>query len=173
MSNRDDRNEFAAFFVVLYLIALAIAAYVVLVALFFTLVLTVGCLMAWKEPKDFEHATIFPDEACAFITRGVIGAFVAAGIGALGIHKYGWKIEPQWLWAFAIGGYMIGSTGIQAMMSGEKEDGSPHFFPKRPIPLPDDMPIGTVIDITPVGAPPEVEAEPFFFADWDDREGRT
>lgn len=173
MSNRDDRNEFAAVFVVLYLIALAIAAYVVIVALCFTLVLTIGCIAAWKEPKDFEKATIFPEEARAFILRGVFGAFMGALIGALGIHKYGWKIEPQWIWAFAVGGYVIASTGIQAMMSPEQADGSPDFFPKRPIPISADEPLGPTINITPVSAPPEIEAEPFFFADWDDGEERT
>ena len=167
-SRKDDNNELAAVFIILGMIALVVVAYYAIVALIFTILLTVACLGAWNTPQTYEDRfTIFPDEARAFIVRGLICTVLALLFSAIGIWKRGWKIEPHAWWFIAVGGYVAGSLGIEIIRSRELADGTPDIFPLRAIPLPPPPVIeAEAVDVTP----PEAEPEPFHFAEWDDGE---
>ncbi|MFT3809961.1 MAG: hypothetical protein QM698_08585 [Micropepsaceae bacterium] len=169
-SRKDDNNEFAAIFMIFALIAAAIAAYYVLLALILTTILTIACLCAWNTPQTFDDRfTIFPEEAREFVIRGLICAVIAVLFSAIGVWRWGWKIEPNAWWVIAIGGYVAGSLGLEVLRARELPDGTPDIFPLRTIPVPPPPVIeAEAIDVTPPD--PKPAPEPFRFAEWDDGE---
>lgn len=174
MSNNRNNSEFAGLWMVLMIfgmIALIIMAAVAMYLTIYTFVLTVGCVMAWNKPVTFEdHTTIFPEEARAFVVRGLIGAAAALLIAVTLNVRKDVDIDKEAYWFIALAGYIVGSLGVQALMSPSDAQGNLDIFPARAIPLP-PPPVTIDADYTDITTP-EPEPEPFQFADWDDAEVR-
>lgn len=163
MSSRNDETSgaivafafvaTAAFFVVAVIFALAAFA---------ALVLTVLCAVAWKDGLTIGEFSIEAQEARAFIVRGVLGAIIAPAFAVFSALLFGLDIsEVAWSYIF-IGGYTLGSVGIEYLISQQEvpaQPPSPIVPPRQITPPPTHAP-------RPI-APP---VRPFEFASWDDEE---
>lgn len=173
MSSRDKDNGEVLIFVIIMCAILAVFAAIYAYFFFYTLILTGVCIYAWNEPRDFENSTIFPDEARAFIIRGVVACAIALIVTKIGVDHHRWKVTEGGWWFIAVTAYMGGSTFIESLRSPTDAAGDPDFFPKRHIPTPIAPPVGPVIEATATEIEPEPEAPKFAFADWDDDEVRS
>ncbi|MCJ8510721.1 hypothetical protein MUU53_23060 [Rhizobium lemnae] len=131
---------------------------------FVAFVLTALAIFAWNSPLTLGKWTLHPHEARAFVTRGILGAFLVPAFLLfvnvfLNIH-----IEWNYLSYMLVGGYTLGSIGIEIIMADEQTVSAP--------------PVTTYISPTPQlpaspkQAPQSMETEPFRFASWDDEEER-
>lgn len=172
MSQRDN-NEGAAMAmvfagIVVVFVAIFAAFYAYLAIL--TLVYTGACISAWNEPREWKGCTIFPEEARAFVIRGLLLCGLALLVAGVGVSKWEWKISEAGWWFIALTAYMVGSLGVQAEMSDTDAEGNPDIFPVRPIPVP--LPPPPVIEASATVVS-ETTPEPFRFAEWDDDEARS
>lgn len=169
--NNDEAMGFAIVMTVIGIICIAIIAAYYLAALAITFVLTCLCIGAWFEPYTSDKATIFPEEARAFIVRGLLFCGIAMIVTAWGVEHKDWEVSRSGWWLIGLTAYMAGSLGIQVLLSPELADGTPDIFPKREIPaLPAPSPI--TIEATAIEVP-TAPPEPFEFGEWDDAELRS
>ena len=130
---------------------------------FVAFVLTTLAIFAWNTPITLGNWTLHPHDARAFVTRGILGAFLVPAFLLfvnvfLNIH-----IEWNYLSYMLVGGYTLGSIGIEILMADEQTAIVP--------------PAATYIPpVQQLPAPPKQsqsrEAEPFRFASWDAEEER-
>ena len=155
MSSKSN-DENAAIGVVVAVIAFAALFFFALLA-FVALVFTVLALLAWKKPLRLGSIVITPDEAHAVVGRGLIGMALAPTFWAFCCILFGLPFEGDYLGYLLIGGYTLGSVGIE-ILSGDDEPPAAAPVPTPPpaLPAPADK------------APPP--PEPFRFASWDDEE---
>lgn len=173
MSNRERDNGEVMIFAIIMCAILAIFAAIYAYFFFYTLILTGACIYAWNEPRDFNNSTIFPDEARAFVIRGVVACVIALIVTKIGVDHYRWKVTEGGWWFIAVTAYMGGSTFIESLRSPTDAAGDPDFFPKRHIPPPIvAQPMGPIIEASATEITQEVEEQKFTFADWDDDEVR-
>lgn len=154
--NDDSAGTAAAFGIILaglYFLAIAAAVFIALMAF----VLTLFSIMAWNRPLRVHKIVITPEEARGFVWRGVIGLFAAPLILVLCQMFFHWPINWDFLLVFLIGGYCIGSIGIEMLLGKEKREG----------PLVEYLPSEKAETLAPVHAPAPPR-EPFRFASWDD-----
>lgn len=162
MSSRNDDTSGMAVAIGLvaagmYFLAIAAAVFFAVVAL----VLTVFSIMAWNKPLRVHKMIITPQEARGFVRRGLIGFFAAPILLVFCQKFFGWHINWDYLLAFEIGGYCIGSIGVGMLLGEEAASDRPliEYLPPEQNAEPP----------APVN-PPVIQREPFRFASWDDEE---
>ncbi|SMH30285.1 hypothetical protein [Mesorhizobium australicum] len=155
MSSKSN-DENAAIGVVVAVIAFAALFFFALLA-FAALVFTVLALLAWKKPLRLGRFVITPDEAHAFVGRGLIGMALAPTFWAFCCILFGLPFEADYLGYLLIGGYTLGSVGIEILTADDEPPAAaPDHTPPPALPTPADK------------AP--APTEPFRFATWDDEE---
>lgn len=161
MSSKNDDNAGLA-------IAIAIIGmmglFVLTVLALFALVLTILSFCAWNKPLRLsESMTITPEEAHAFVWRGVAGAVLLPLVGGIMCAVLSAPLKDDaWLILIVIG-YSLGSVGIGLMEAQEKEKAEQAA---RII----EMQRQAMPPAHPQKALPRPQAEPFRFASWDDEE---
>ena len=163
MSNQN--NDSAAIGMAFGLIAagmLFFMAIVFAIAAFASVVFTIIALWAWDRPRRIFGQTLLPEEARAFVYRGLLGMvllplFVIFCAAMFKLHI----VDEAWLYII-IGGYTAGSVGIEYLKAQAEQDAAAnatYIPPAPPAALP--QPKETVR--------PEPR-KPFTFAEWDDEE---
>lgn len=164
MSNRNDEVTglamiFAFIAMAFYIVILAFLGFVVIMCI----VLTVLSLFAWNKPVHIGRYTIEPEEARAFIKRGLWGAAIAPALTLVG-----WMFTPEPIvWGvfpfMALIGYVLGSIGLEWLFQqiGVYDE-----------PAPSDTSTNSVSSAAQQTALPAPPQEPFRYASWDDEEER-
>lgn len=164
MSSSKPNDEITALAIVAGMagiVVMAIAAIFFAVLAFLAVVFTVLCLWAWDEPLTLGKFTIQPEEARAFIIRGLIGMVTLPLFAAFCAVLFKFPIHgPVWPYLF-FGGYVLGSIGIEILMAQEEQNAPPTItLPAQHI----EPPQRAVL-------PPPSPA-PFRYASWGDEEAR-
>lgn len=165
MSQNND-NSGAAMGIAFVMAGLAfIAVFIFAVLAFLALVLTIVAIFAWKNPVTLFGQTTYPREARAFVWRGVAGAFLLpvfiAFCEMLFEMRFQWDQYGHFFW---IGGYTLGSVGVEIMTAQDADTApkveiyDPPATPPRHLPQP------------PRAIAPPESKEPFRYASWDDEE---
>lgn len=163
----DNKNdESSAIIMVFAFIGAALyvwAIFLALLAAFAAFVFTILSLIAWNRPLRLGRTfVITPDEARAFVYRGLIGAGVLPAFLIFVEVVTGVGINADFFLPSIALGYTLGSVGVEIMMAnGESEDatGVEIIPPQQQLPAP----------------PPQASTPqrlPFRFASWDDEEAR-
>lgn len=157
MSNRNNGDSSAAIaFGVIGMAAVGIMILFVGVAGFATFVMTILCLVAWNKPLQLGKWSIEPQEARAFVVRGLIGAALIPAFILFADLMFGLEIDWRYWHYFALGGYIGGSLGVELAI---QQAGASAPVAQPPQPLPPSLP-----------NPKPVEQHSFEFARWDDEE---
>lgn len=178
MSQQKDEMAGLVFVVA----AIGAAIYFVFIAMavmmaLFAIVFTILCLFAWNDTLYLGSETLEPEEARAFIYRGLFGAAAAPILTFLvwlflDRHAFGWEVYAL---SAAIG-YVFGSVGIEifaAMDEMETISAGPDTKAETvsispgPAASPSQQPALPPAQIKTLPAPP---AKPFRYASWDDEE---
>ncbi len=162
MSSKNDESSALAMAVALVgavFIAMAflIAAFLAFLAFLFTVL----SICAWNQPLTLGKLTIQPQEARAFVGRGLIGAVALPAFALFCAVLLGVPIDGE-AWPYLLlGGYTVGSIGIEILMAQEADNAPPTItLPVQPV----EPPKRVVL--------PPPSATPFRFASWDDEEDR-
>ncbi len=137
-------------------VAAAAAIIVFAIAVFLSLIFTVLCVFAWNRPLQFGRIDIAPEEAHAFIGRGVVGAILAPAFVGFCALLFGGTIEAAYWPYFILGGYAGASLGVQIFMAATEEQTAP-AYPPQPQVGPKSQTL----------LPPPAR-EPFHYASWND-----
>lgn len=161
-NNQNDENTAIAMALgfigaVMMVIAFAVIAILSFVAFVFTIL----AIIAWNEPLRLGRLVIEPEEARAFVYRGLLGAATAPAFLLFCAVLFGVPVEWNYFHYFLLGGYVAGSVGIEIAMA-EENSGDSAVHPQLPQQV-----------LPPRPAPqmtPPAEREPFSYARWDDEE---
>ena len=164
MSSSKPNDEISALAIVagmMGIFVIAMAAIFFAVLAFLALVFTVLSIWAWNERLTIGGWHLKPEEARAFIVRGLIGAVTVPVFTIFCAVLFQSHIPPQ-VWPYLIlGGYTAGSIGIEILMAQEANNAPPTItLPAQPV----EPPKRVVL--------PPPSATPFRFASWDDEEDR-
>lgn len=139
----------------------AMAIFAFIIAAFASLVMTLVCFFAWSSPIRLGSWTLMPDAARSFVYRGLIGAGLLAAFCVFLAIGFAIKIEDWAVPYILLGGYTLGSIGLEILWAQEEDQ-----------PAPTNQ---TIIPPSQQIAPPqqyEPPRVPFRFASWDDEDGR-
>jgi|GEM_PF-1667241 len=154
----------------IYFVMIAVAALLALSAIVFTVL----ALIAWNNPLYLGSETLKPEEARAFIYRGLFGAAAAPVLTFLvwlflDRQAFDWEI-----YALSAGvGYVLGSVGIEilaAMDEAERVSTRPVTSPSKPPALSPAQP--KALPAPPQNVLPAAPKKPFRYASWNDEELR-
>jgi Zn-dependent protease with chaperone function len=138
------------------------AALIFALLAFLALVFTVLCCLAWNKPFQIgSWPPITPEEAHAFVWRGVAGALLLPVFAAFVCLLFGLKIQDPWWFYLLVGGYTVGSVGVEIIKAQEEAKASAAaqaVTPQQPLPR------------TPQKCLPPAQPESSGFASWDDEE---
>ena len=163
MSGNNSENNAAmglGAVVVAGIVIMAMAAFA-LVA-FFTLILSIICLFAWNKRVTLFGEVMEPEDARAFIKRGLVGAGLAWAFVIFCAVLFDFRIQPDALPYVVIAGYCAGSLGVQLLLEKEKEEAA------KQAQLVQSYPAVIEHDPKPAQPEPQTSVEPFRFASWDD-----
>ena len=107
MSNRNDAESSMVWLA--FAAVAMVGFFLFFVAALVSLALTIACIFAWNEEREFFGQKFTPYEARHFIGFGIVGAFVVGGFGAILYHNH--MLEPELRPWMTIAGYVIGSLG--------------------------------------------------------------
>lgn len=167
MSNQNNNDHSGVAMVIAFIGAtmMVLVAFFAALAAFAALVFTIIALCAWNHPIRVLGDTLYPAEARAFVKRGLLGAVLLPCFVIFCAILFDFRIEQN-AWAFLmLGGYTLGSLGIEIMMADARQETAANttYFPPQPAaPQP------------PPHVPPRWSGQPhehFTFADWNDEEG--
>jgi hypothetical protein len=162
MSSQNNNNEQSAMiFVAAILCAAAFAAIVFIFALatFTAFVMTIICFFAWNRPRRLGKEVLMPEEARAFVYRGLAGAVLLPVFAIFCDLVFGVYIRGDVLPYLVIGGYVVGSLGIEILMAEEAQQQQQSIQV-----IPPQMPVQRAQPSLPSNKPP------FRYASWDDEE---
>ncbi len=167
MSNQNNDQSGLAIAIAFVGMAMFImVAAIFAIAAFAAVVFTIIALCAWDKPLTLFKLTIYPDEARAFVYRGLLGMVLAPVFVIFCAVLFKFQIVPE-AWVYIIiGGYTAGSVGIEYLKAQAEEEAAANatYIPPAPpaaLPQPEQPP-------RPTGKPDER----FTFADWDDEEAQ-
>lgn len=179
--NGTDSTGFALA-VVVAVVGLAMLAIFALAA-FAALVLSILCIFAWNKPLTIGDLTLEPHSARAFVFRGLFGTITVPIFMLFASALFQTEFDPE-LWPYLlIGGYTIGSVGIE-ILNAEEDGPAQEVLPPLPVPPPRPVPQATnhpcgharcpLYEATRGYAPTDAAPPPrqFQYADWDDEEVR-
>jgi hypothetical protein len=161
--NNNAKDELSAVAIVVGFVG-AMAMFMMIFAFavlaFVALALTVVCLFAWNSPVTLGKWTLMPDEARGFVYRGLIGSVLLAAFAVFIAILFNIRIEDTAVPYILLGGYTLGSIGLEIMMAQEQSEA-----PQQTIIPPSQQ-------IAPPPREPSPPAQPFRFASWDDEDGQ-
>lgn len=165
MSQNND-NSGAAMGIAFVLAGLPCIALVIFAVLaFLALVLTIVAICAWNNPVRLFGQTLYPSEARAFVGRGLVGTFLLPAFivfcEVMFEVRFPWDIYGQYV---LMGGYTLGSVGIEIMMAEEGGTSSTVEIYDPPAAPPSRLPE------PPRALPGPESKEPFRYASWDDED---
>lgn len=160
-SKNDDTSGIVMAFAFVGAVAFIMAAFVFAVLAFLAFILTILCLFAWNQPRRIGKLVILPEEARAFVYRGLAGMCLLPVFAGFCELLFGIHIKEALYPYLFIGGYVGGSIGIGILMA-EQNGGETGAIDITPPQLPSE----------PQRSLPRPEPEPFRYASWDDEEGR-
>lgn len=142
--------------------ALMAAIFVFTLGAFAALIGTILALIAWDKPLKMGRASIQPEQARAFVTRGIGGALLVPAFAVFAAVLLKFKIDPDaWLFLF-IGGYTAGSVGVSLMLASGDQQRSEPAEPAE----------AERLAVSSDHTQEQAEPAPFRFASWDDEEAR-
>lgn len=185
MSKNSEVNGTAFAIAIVCAVGFMIMAAIFALAAFAALVLTVLCIIGWKDGITIGDLTIEPHEARAFIGRGVIGAIIVPVFALFAGALFGTGVNAEaWPYIF-VGGYTAGSVGVEYLMAEERkktEAAAAQYLPPLPVvspppaAAPTKHPCGQancpLLAATKDYARAAPEERAFQFASWDDEEVR-
>lgn len=159
-NNENSGMMFALALVCTMAVFLLVVVYAI--GVFISAGLTILALCAWNKPLTTGKHTLTPEEARPFVYRGLVGMVVAPVFIIFLELMFQLRINGDYLPHIIIGGYVLGSLGIQILIEQEREANKaaqseiipPHVFTQPPEPP----------------AMPRPERPPFEYASWDDEE---
>lgn len=173
MANNNDNSGAAMAIGFVAAGALIMGAFVFALLAFASFVLTVVCFMAWNKPIEFCGETLTPEDARAFVRRGLIGACLVPSFAFFASGLFGVPVRADWVIYLPIGGYALGSVVVTYHIEKAKAEAAQSEAAMQAL-LP-QQPVRTAQTIEPL--PSEhaehqrhAEREPFRFATWDDEE---
>lgn len=163
----SSKNDDSGVWLVLGAIGMAmmiIALFVFALMVFVATILTGLCFLAWNRPLKLGSAVLEPEQARAFVHRGVLGAIAVPAFFLFSRALFGWDdvIDGSYLFYGMIGGYCIGAFWPM-FMDDAGGPSAPFVDPAT------TKPQGISSD------PPRAPArgpDPFDFARWDDEEAQ-
>lgn len=164
MSSRNNDNTAGSGFAIVAGIIAVIGIALLAALAFLCFVLTILCLIAWNKPLSIGRLTLEPQDARAFVGRGLMGMSMLPAFVSFCSLLFGLHINWSYLPYFMVGGYAIGSLGVEFLLQQQVSAATP------PEPLPPPAQI-TQEQHRTIDAQPR-ETQPFQFATWDDEEKR-
>ena len=164
MSNQNNDNSgIAIVFGLIGAAAIFMAAAIFALAAFAALVLTILALCAWDRPRTMFGETLHPHEARAFVKRGLLGMVLLPVFVIFCALLFNFDIVDQaWVYLL-IGGYTLGSVGVEYLQYQAEQDAGATATYIQPTAAPLPQPKES--------APPQPQSrERFTFASWDDEE---
>ena len=162
-SNNNDNSGAAAIIGFALAVVGAIAIFIFAVLAFIAFVLTILAIFAWNSPLTIGKWTLYPEEARSFVWRGIAGAAFIPAFALFVSVVFDVPIDWQYLNYMLLGGYVLGSIGVEIMAASEDETAAPpaaYMPPSQQLPAP------------PRQSLPAPQAESCRFASWDDEEER-
>jgi len=157
-SNNSDDGKIAILLVLGAIWAIALIVFAIFA--FIAFVLTILAICAWNKPLHIGKLSIEPEEARAFVGRGLVGMWVVPAFALFTNVFLGVHINWGYLNHMMVFGYVGGSIGVLFLMTDEN-GAVPASSPQREVALPQPKSHQTL-------APPP--REPFHYANWDDEE---
>lgn len=155
---KDDHNLVGGIMTVIAIIALMLFFFLCFLAFVGTLI----AFAAWFRPLRLGRVTIEPEDARAFVWRGVVGAIVLPMFVAFMVMFMNEPVDKEvWPYLFLIG-YVMGSVGVKLFFAWAGHQERTEAAVAAPPPVTSPPPVK--------GLPPR-ESPPFRYASWDD-EGR-
>ncbi len=158
--NNNDNGGTAAGIGIVVAVVATMGIMLYFAAVFVAFVLTIIALFAWNNPVTIGRWTVLPHEARSFIKRGLAGAVLLPVFAIFLSLTFGIHIRDDAAIHIIIGGYLLGSLGVDYLMAQDQNADAPH----QTILPPSEQ-------IAPPHAP-EPPAQPFRFASWNDEDGR-
>ena len=164
MSSQNNDNSAAAGLGVVVVLLAVLGMLVFAILAFVTFCLTCLSLCAWNKPlRVTSKLVIEPEEARAFVGRGLVGAGILPLFAIFCVLFFDIQIRSDWWVYIFAAGYIGGSLGVgvfQAQESANEAGGGIVVAPPQP-PQPPSI---------PSQPQPQPERPPFRFASWDDEE---
>lgn len=162
-NNNDGTNGAIMVIAMVSAVAFMVGVIIFAVAAFLAYVFTILSLCAWNKPLRLFGHSIEPEEARAFVGRGLLGLFLLPAFAVFAALLFDIRLNPEvWPYLF-VGGYTAGSVGIEylrAQIDSDAHNLQDYTPPPQPISLPSREVRGPK------------EQPPFQFASWDDEEER-
>jgi hypothetical protein len=165
-SGNDETNAAAMGFAIIGVGMALMALMFFAVLAFLALILTIVAFCAWNNPLTLFGNTLYPSEARAFVGRGIAGAILVPVFVAF--CQILFQVRMPWddyLIYMLIGGYTLGSLGVEILMADEAEQAGGPGSNIQTIHPPVSPP-----PQAPRALPAPKNPEPFRYADWDDEE---
>lgn len=171
MSSQNDETKamgmaiaivIAAFYAIFIVAALAL--------LFICFALTIACLFAWNKPLKLGKDVLMPEDARAYIKRGLHGAYLLPAFCIFLEIAFNVRINGEYLPHIIVAGYALGSLGVELWYADQMQNGgsSPTIIPPGQQIAPHALP--SQPDAVSHNATAS-EAAPFRYASWDDEVG--
>lgn len=125
MSSKNDDNGWILPAALIFTAVWAIIVLIYAMAVFLSLLLTVVAIFAWNKPVNLFGAIAEPAHARAFVGGGLFGMIALPTF--VGFCVLVLQIEvAEWAWLhFFLGGYALGSLGINALIDGQPDAAQP------------------------------------------------
>jgi hypothetical protein len=163
MSSQNNDNSLAIAIGFIGAGVVILGIFIFAVAAFITFIFTILSLCAWNKPlRITKKLTIEPEEARAFVGRGLIGAFLLPAFVCFCILLFGLNVRPDAWNYIVIVGYIAGSLGVEIMMAEESAQQADS------VPL--QLPPPSVQPRQNVPSRNDTTRPPFRFASWNDEE---
>lgn len=159
MSQKNDEAAIVIAVLAVILTALYVITIVALFALLIaTFIYTALALYAWNKPRRIGNEVLLPEEARAFVYRGLLFAVVCPILSILCGWLFDLPLDENLLPLVSIAGYIVGSMGFEYLREQGRQSaqGFDHTVLPYAAPEPKVLP-----------SPPK---EPFHYASWDDEE---
>lgn len=173
MANNNDNSGAAVAIGFIGAGMLIAGAFVFAVLAFASLVLTLVCFTAWNKPIQFCGETLTPEDARAFVRRGLIGACLVPAFAFFASVLFAVPIRADWVIYLPIGGYALGSVVVTYHLEKAKAEAAQSAAAMQALLSP--QPVRQTQTIEPLPAEyaehrRQTEREPYRFATWDDEE---
>lgn len=122
MSSNNNNAESTAFAFMIAILGIA-AMFLFALLAFIVFGMTVLALLAWNKPLQLGKWTIEPEEARAFVLRGVLGAAIAPVFLAFCGVIFDVPINWDYLAHFLGFGYVAGSIGLEILLADQQQQG--------------------------------------------------
>lgn len=160
-NNNDESTMIAMGLAFIGVAAMALAFVFAAIIAFAAFLFTILAILAWSKPLRLGRLVIEPEEAQAFVYRGLIGAVSVPAFLLFCAIVFDLRIEWNYLFHFMLAGYVLGSVGVEIAMA-EENGSSRAVHPQQSHQVLPPQPAQRAL--------PPAAREPFRYASWDDEE---